>query len=129
LSFPLPRLKPGRRPAPNNLQFRRQAIAYDGAYPVDTRVAGFLDLPPALFVDGKRVASDGDATLPVFDTTTGGIIAQAVDATARDFDHAVRSAKFAYPNGCWRFMRPVDRERILLKFADLVIKRGEVFAG
>lgn len=103
-------------------------MAYDGPYPIDARVASFLDLPPALFVDGQRIASTGDATLPVFDPSTGKVIAHAVDASIADVDHAVRSADAAFKDGRWRFMRPADRERILLTFADLVVERGEVFA-
>jgi phenylacetaldehyde dehydrogenase len=103
-------------------------MAYDGPYTIETAVTDFLALDPANFIEGERVASDGAATLPVFDPSSGRIIAQAVDATAQDVDRAVRSADAAFRDGRWRHMRPADRERILLKFAELVVEKGEVFA-
>ncbi|NKF23511.1 aldehyde dehydrogenase family protein [Solimonas marina] len=103
-------------------------MGYDGPYPVDARVTEFLALDPALFIDGLRVAPGSASTLPVFDPSSGAQIAVAVDASAADVDRAVRSAHAAFADGRWRQLRPADRERVLLRFADLVTERGEAFA-
>lgn len=103
-------------------------MAYDGPFTIEPKVSEFLSLDPAIFIDGDRVASERSATLPVYDPSSGRVIADAVDATAGDVDRAVRSADAAFRDGRWRHMRPADRERILLKFADLVLEKGETFA-
>ena len=51
-------------------------------FTIETVVTDVLALDPANFIEGERVASDDSATLPVFDPSSGRIIAQAVDATA-----------------------------------------------
>ncbi|MEN2792965.1 aldehyde dehydrogenase family protein [Sphingomonas oligophenolica] len=103
-------------------------MTYDGPFKLEAQVTAFLALDPAIIIDGKRVASDGSATLPVYDPSSGRVIATAIDATATDVDRAVRSADAAFRDGRWRHMRPADRERVLLKFADLVVEKGEVYA-
>lgn len=103
-------------------------MAYTGPFTIEPKVADFLALDPAIFIDGMRVPSDGAATIPVYDPSSGSIIANAIDATVTDVDRAVRSAHAAFRDGRWRHMRPADREHILLKFAELVVEQGEVFA-
>ena len=103
-------------------------MAYDGPFTIDPAVAEFLGRKPALFIDGAWVESDTVASIPVYDPSSGKIIAHAPDASLTDVDRAVRSAHAAFEDGRWRLMRPVDRERILLRFADLVEARSEIFA-
>lgn len=103
-------------------------MAYDGPYSIDPLVASFLDRAPALFIDGGFVASDGTATIAVHDPSSGKVIAHVPDATPADVDKAVCSADTAFQDGRWRHMRPADRERILMRFAELVVERGEAFA-
>jgi phenylacetaldehyde dehydrogenase len=66
--------------------------------------------------------------LPVFNPADGAQIASVPDADANDVSVAVRSAHAAFADGRWRNLRPADRERILLRFADLVEKSSESLA-
>ena len=103
-------------------------MAYDGPFSLDSGAATFLARRPFLFVEGRAVESEGKETLSVFDPSSGRAIAEVPDATAGDVDWAVRSAHAAFRDGRWRHLRPADRERILMRFADLLVERGETVA-
>ena len=103
-------------------------MPYAGSFALDPGARTFLEREPFLFIDGRTTASGGRATLPVFDPSDGAIIAEVPDATGEDVDRAVHSAHRAYADGRWRHLRPADRERILLRFADLLVERGETVA-
>jgi aldehyde dehydrogenase (NAD+) len=72
-----------------------------------------------LLIDGKwREAASGK----VFETrnpATGELLASVAEGDAADIDLAVAAARRAF-EGPWSRMRPYDRQRILLRFADLV---------
>lgn len=94
---------------------------------VDPQVTAVLARPPAHFIDGAA-AEGGPETIPVRDPATGRILAETLDGTPADVDAAVRSAARAFADARWRGQRPADRERILMRFSDLLVERGEVFA-
>src|SRR5688500_10645949 len=48
---------------------------------------------PRLFIGGEWVASSHDATLPIFDPSTGREIGRFVDASDQDVDRAVAAAR------------------------------------
>ena len=92
------------------------------------QVRDFLSREHGLFLDGEWVSSSGQERISVFDPATGEPIASIADATAKDVDRAVASAKRAFDSGVWRLMRPGERERILLRLADLVERDAEILA-
>ncbi|VFS57311.1 Phenylacetaldehyde dehydrogenase [Kluyvera cryocrescens] len=59
---------------------------------------------------------------------TGQAIASTADASAQDVDRAVMSAWRAFVSRSWAGRPPADRERVLLRFADLVEQHGEELA-
>lgn len=91
-------------------------------------VQAFLARTHSLYLDGKWVSSSGEGRLPVFNPATGSVIASVADATYEDVQRAVGSAKNSFRKGVWREMRPADRERILLRLADLVERDAEILA-
>ena len=103
-------------------------MSYNGPFALEAATLAFLGKEPAQFIDGQWCAPNSRETLPVFDPSSGFEIARISDGTAADVDAAVQSAQTAFRDGRWRLMRPADRERMLLKFADLVEQRGEAFA-
>lgn len=103
-------------------------MAYDGPYTIEPTVRNFLDRTPKLYIDGACVASTGNSLIAVHDPASGAVIAHVSDATAADVDRAVQSAHAAFVDGRWCGLRPADRERILLRLADLLEARGEIFA-
>lgn len=97
-------------------------------------VSAFLDREHGLFIDGKIQLEDkatrlaGRKQLDIFNPATGTHIATTPNANAEQVDHAVRSARASFNTKIWRGLRPADRERILLKFADLIETHGEQLA-
>ena len=72
-----------------------------------------------LIGDNWRDASDG-MRLDVYEPSTGEVMCTVPSATAADADAAVAAARIAFDDKRWRGMLPSERERILLRLADLV---------
>ena len=79
------------------------------------------------FIDGKASAGGG-VPIDIVDPASEDVIASIAEADAAAVDRAVRAADRAFRDGRWRAMRPADRERILLRFVDLVERDGEMLA-
>jgi phenylacetaldehyde dehydrogenase len=75
-----------------------------------------------------REASDG-STFTLHNPATGQEIARVPQATEADVDAAVQAAKEALHRASWRDMMPATRERLLLKFADLVEENSNELAS
>lgn len=80
-----------------------------------------------LIGDQWRHATSG-RTLAVFNPATGEEIAQVPDADIDDVNHAVAVARETGREPHWRDMLPAVRERLLLKFADLIEQHGDELA-
>ncbi|MBO3274707.1 aldehyde dehydrogenase family protein [Pseudomonas schmalbachii] len=91
------------------------------------QVRKFLSRRHGCFIDGAWVVTDGP-TSDVLNPATGEVIARVADIDADMLDRAVRSAHAAFKSRVWSDLRPADRERILLRFADLVEQHGEELA-
>jgi phenylacetaldehyde dehydrogenase len=90
-------------------------------------VAGFLESPVMMVIGNEKVASDTSETLAVFNPATGQKIAEVPKGNAQDIDKAVKAARGAL-KGEWSRMRPTDRQRVMLKLADLIEANGEELA-
>ncbi|MCY1286677.1 Phenylacetaldehyde dehydrogenase [compost metagenome] len=91
------------------------------------QVSEFLSRRHGCFIDGAWVVTDGP-TSDVLNPATGEVIARVADIDSELLDRAVRSAHAAFKSRVWSDLRPADRERILLRFADLVEQNGEELA-
>ena len=87
----------------------------------------FLRTPQRIFVGGSFVDAPGVPMIEVFDPASASVIAAVPDCGANEIDRAVNSARAAL-RGPWRNLRPADRERMLLKLADLFEADGETLA-
>ncbi|MFT0182754.1 aldehyde dehydrogenase family protein [Pseudomonas benzopyrenica] len=90
-------------------------------------VTAFLDQVHGSFIGGQTVTGSKDTT-EVFDPATGQPIARTHQADDATVARCVTSARAAFEAGSWSRLRPADRERILLKFADLVEQHSEELA-
>ena len=95
--------------------------------PLDS-VTAFLGRQHGLYIDGAWVAARGEGSLPVYNPATGTQIAATADADASDVDRAVQSAHKAFTSGVWSRRLPAERERILLRYADLLEQHAEELA-
>jgi len=69
-------------------------------------------------VNGQHVDAASGATLDLIDPSTGEVFATSPVAGEADVDVACRAAATAFET--WRDTTPSDRQRALLRFADLV---------
>ncbi|VTU20922.1 aldehyde dehydrogenase family protein [Variovorax sp. PBL-E5] len=90
-------------------------------------VRSFLARTHQLHIDGIGVDSREGASLPVFDPATGDVLCRVPAGGAADIDAAVAAARRAF-EGPWRAMRPADRERVLLRLAQLIEDNAEELA-
>lgn len=91
-------------------------------------VQQFLDRQHGLFIDGAQQAAQSEKRLTVYNPATGEAIATTADASAADVDRAVMSAWKAFVSRSWAGRLPAERERIMLRFADLVEQHCEELA-
>jgi phenylacetaldehyde dehydrogenase len=95
-----------------------EVLALLEEYPVTARTRGFLDAEKRHYINGEFVA--GTELMPVLEPCTGKLLAQVPSGTTADIDTAVAAARHAFDEGEWSRWTPVQRERVLMKLADLV---------
>ena len=88
----------------------------------------FLSRAGKLLIDGKWVASASGKTFDAIDPATESVICQLAAGEAEDIDQAVKAARRAFEDSDWSRMRPVQRERLMLKLADLIEQNAEELA-
>lgn len=74
-----------------------------------------------LFVNGERVAAQGNALFPVYDPSTGEVWAEVADASRADAAAAITAAAAAQP--AWAALAHSERARLLGKAADVLEAR------
>ncbi|MBT2304836.1 aldehyde dehydrogenase family protein [Variovorax paradoxus] len=80
-----------------------------------------------LLIGGQWVNAASGETFDSINPSTGDRLATVALAGAEDIDRAVAAARAAF-EGPWHKVKPVDRQRMLLKLADLVEAHGEELA-
>ena len=88
----------------------------------------FLGTPRKMLIGGEWVDALSGNRMDVRDPATGEVITTVPSAGPNDVDAAVRSARTAFESADWGAARPVDRERWLLKLADLLEANAKEFA-
>ena len=88
----------------------------------------FLSAPHQHFIDGKFVKSSAEEAIAVVDPTSGETVGHVPAGNASDIDRAVKAARRAFESGPWRKMRGADRERLLLRLADLLEAHATEFS-
>src|SRR3954451_7139117 len=81
-----------------------------------------IESVPLLF-GGEWRATDGVATSPVFNPSTGEVIAETPMCGPKEVDAAVQAAATAFP--AWMETPPVERARIFFKFKMLLEENFE----
>lgn len=72
-------------------------------------------------------AADG-RTLPVYNPATGERIATVPSADKAEVDMAVATARQAFDDSTWSRITPVERQKLLWDFADLIEKNAKLLA-
>lgn len=92
-----------------------------------TATRAFLARPPHLIVAGVREDWTGP-TIATVDPSTGEPLATVAAADADAVDRAVAAARTLLRDPAYAEMRPADRERMLLRLADLVERDAALLA-
>jgi phenylacetaldehyde dehydrogenase len=103
-------------------------MSSDNAVVVSDAVKAFVQRDFGLFINGGPQPAHSVRRLDVFNPATGEPLASVPDADAIDVDNAVTNARAAFEARVWSGLRPADRERILLHFADLLEANAEDLA-
>ena len=98
-----------------------------------TSVAGepatrFLSRPRSMLIGAEWRDAAAHASIDVRDPATGETITTVPSADGVDVDLAVQAARAAFESSEWGAARPVDRERRLLRLADLVEAHAQEIA-
>jgi phenylacetaldehyde dehydrogenase len=80
----------------------------------------FLSSPKRMFIGGAWSDAVSGKTLDVIDPADGTLLARVPSADEQDIDLAVKAARRAFDDSDWSRMKPTDRERVLLRAADLI---------
>ncbi|WP_211165940.1 aldehyde dehydrogenase family protein [Azoarcus sp. TTM-91] len=75
--------------------------------------------PQPMLIGGEWTLAASGQTFDSRDPATGELVATVARAGSEDIDRAVAAARAAF-DGPWGRMRPAERQRILLRLADLV---------
>lgn len=101
----------------------------DIQHQISERASAFLNRGThELFIDGQWVAAQTGQRLPTVNPATEAVIAEVASAGPADVDLAVRAAHRALHQGPWGRMRPMERERLMLRLADLMETHAQALA-
>jgi len=81
-----------------------------------------------LFIGGRWVQALSGRTFESINPATGEVLARVAAAGEEDVERAVQAARKAFDEGHWRKTKPAERQRLLLKLADLVDANFEELA-
>jgi phenylacetaldehyde dehydrogenase len=88
----------------------------------------FLSRAGKMLIDGQWVAAASGKTFDAIDPATEAVTCKVAAGEKEDIDRAVKAARRAFEDSAWSRMRPVERERLLLKLADLIEQNLEELA-
>src|SRR5258708_13347482 len=91
----------------------------------DPAVTKYVSMPRKNLINGKWVDAVSGKTFPVYDPSTGDVMARVAEADAADVNLAVKAARKAFHEGPCPRMSPIERRRILWKVADLIEQHPE----
>jgi len=96
--------------------------------PIYPDVTSFLSASPIeMIIGGQKVMSLSGKTYAAINPSDGTKLADIASGDKEDIDRAVRAAREAL-EGPWGKMTPVERERVLRRFAQLVEQHAEELA-
>lgn len=88
----------------------------------------FLASQPGLLIAGASVPAASGARRDVIDPSTGLVVTTVAEGGAADIDAAVAAARATFESADWRDMRPLARERLLHRLADLIERDANILA-
>ncbi len=100
----------------------------NGALTDWTTLAGRLDTPTELLINGQWVPAQGGNRLDVVSPIDGSVIRSIALGSAADIDRAVANGRAAFEDGRWSRTAPAERKAVLIAWADLITAHREELA-
>ncbi len=88
----------------------------------------YLSRKHRLLIGGEWVEAASGKTFDVIDPTNGRVLTSVPEGDSADVDRAVIAARTALKDGPWAKWGPVQRERALLRLADLLDRDGPLLS-
>ncbi len=99
------------------------------AVQLQSAVERFVGAPVRkMLIDGKWVEAASGKKFETINPATGQVLARVAEGDKEDIDRAVRAARRAFDDGKWARMNPTERQRLLLRIADLIEANGDELA-
>lgn len=96
---------------------------------LSSQATDFLDRTHhRMLINDEWVPAASGERIDVINPASEEVIATVPAASTLDVDHAVQAARRAFDSGPWSKLKSVDRQRLMLKLADLVEARAQTFA-
>src|SRR5438552_3566986 len=107
----------------------REDSTMGAAVQLDSSVERFVHAPVRkMLIDGKWVEAASGKTFETPNPATGQVLARIAEGDAEDIDRAVRAARRVFDQGDWGRTPPTERERLLLRIADLIESHADELA-
>jgi acyl-CoA reductase-like NAD-dependent aldehyde dehydrogenase len=87
-----------------------------------------LEFRTQAFIDGRYCDAASGATFDSINPATGKLLARVAAGDQEDINRAVISARAAFRKGSWVNLAPVKRKKVLLRFAETILKHTEELA-
>lgn len=81
-----------------------------------------------MFINGEFCDASDQAVIAIEDPATGGHLLDVPRATTDDTDRAIAAANQAFKDSEWSALKPVDREAMLMKLADIMTEHAQTLA-
>ena len=99
------------------------------AIKLEPTVERFVSAPVRkMLIDGKWLEAASGRSFETPNPATGDVLARVAEGDQEDIDRAVRAARRVFDEGKWARMRPAERQRLLLRIADLIEQNGDELA-
>lgn len=90
--------------------------------------AAALRIPNQAFIDGRYVDAASGETFDCISPIDGRVLTQVASCGAEDVERAVAAARRSFESGSWSARAPVQRKRVLQRFAQLLQDHHEELA-
>ncbi|GLO44363.1 aldehyde dehydrogenase family protein [Pseudomonas putida] len=102
--------------------------AYLQAFGVSEATQRFLSKPQRMFIGGAWLEASDGVSAEVIEPSTEGVLARIPMGTREDLDRAVRAARAQFDGGPWSQLKPLERERLIHRLADLIEANADELA-
>ncbi|WP_449433643.1 aldehyde dehydrogenase family protein [Pseudomonas putida] len=102
--------------------------AYLQAFGISEATQRFLGKPQRMFIGGAWVEASDGVSAEVIEPSTEGVLTRIPMGTAADLDRAVQAARAQFDGGPWSQLKPLERERLIHRLADLIETHADELA-